>query len=48
MEDRLKNMPDPAMVIADKIVEELEGSSKYLLFVPLVRDKAFSGSRGRR
>ncbi len=38
MQKRIKNIPDPVRILADKIVEELQGKSKYLLFVPLVRD----------
>lgn len=39
MHARVKNMPDPAKVIAEKIIEELKGESKYVLFVPLVKDE---------
>ncbi|MBN2251057.1 MAG: DUF655 domain-containing protein [Candidatus Altiarchaeota archaeon] len=39
MHARVKNMPDPARIIIDKIIEELKGESKYYLFVPLVRDR---------
>jgi putative nucleotide binding protein len=35
MRNRLKNVPDPARVIVDKIVEELKGESKYYLFTPI-------------
>ncbi len=34
MEERLKNIPDPAKVIVEKIVEEMKGESKYNFFVP--------------
>jgi len=33
MQARVKNVPEPARIIADKIVEELQGLSKYYLFV---------------
>jgi len=39
MTARVKNIPDPIKILADKIVEELKGESKYYLFVPLIRDK---------
>ena len=39
MQARLKSVPDPVRIIADKIVEELQGASKYYLFVPLIRDR---------
>ena len=39
MQQRLKTVPDPVRIIADKIVEELQGASKYYLFVPLIRDR---------
>lgn len=39
MQARVKNIPDPVKVLADKIIEELKGESKYYLFVPLIRDK---------
>ncbi len=39
MQSRLKSIPDPVRVIADKIVEELQGQSKYYLFVPVIRDR---------
>jgi putative nucleotide binding protein len=38
MEERLKSIPDPAKVIVEKIIEELKGESKYLLFVPVTQD----------
>jgi predicted nucleic acid-binding OB-fold protein len=38
MHARVKNIPDPAKVIAEKIVEELKGESKYLLFLQLIKD----------
>lgn len=34
LKERVKNMPDPAKVIAEKIILELKGDSKYYLFVP--------------
>lgn len=40
MHDRIKNMPDPVKVLADKIIQELRGESKYQLFVPLIRESA--------
>lgn len=39
MHNRIKNIPDPVKVIVDKIVEELQGKSKYQLFVLLVGDR---------
>jgi len=39
MATRLKNLPDPVKIIADKIIEELKGESKYYLFVQLVSDR---------
>jgi len=39
MVERVKNIPDPVKVIAEKIVEELKGQSKYYLFVPIIEDK---------
>ncbi len=39
MHKRLKNIPDPMKIIADKIIEELKGESKYYLFVPLIRER---------
>ncbi|MBN2014779.1 MAG: DUF655 domain-containing protein [Candidatus Altiarchaeota archaeon] len=39
MHDRVKNIPEPAKVIAEKIIKELKGESKYHLFVPLVGDE---------
>lgn len=42
MHERVKNIPDPAKVIAEKIVKELKGESKYHLFVPLIREETKS------
>lgn len=39
MRNRIKNIPDPLKIIVDKIVEELQGKSKYQLFVPLIEDR---------
>ncbi len=39
MHERVRNLPDPTKTIADKIVEELKGESKYLLFVHLPKDQ---------
>lgn len=39
MRKRVRNLPDPVKVIVDKIVEELQGKSKYLLFVPLIPER---------
>jgi len=39
MQARVKNVPEPARIIADKIVEELQGLSKYYLFVPIIKDR---------
>lgn len=39
MEARCRNVPDPAKVIVEKIIEELKGESKYRLFVPLMETK---------
>jgi putative nucleotide binding protein len=38
MRSRLTNIPDPAKVLVDKIVEELKGESKYYLFTPLLEE----------
>lgn len=38
MQGRVKNIPDPIKVLADKIIQELKGESKYQLFVLLIRD----------
>ena len=38
MHNRVKNIPDPVKVLVDKIIEELEGESKYYLFVLLLRE----------
>ncbi len=38
MHSRVKNIPDPVKVLVDKIIEELEGESKYYLFVLLLRE----------
>lgn len=32
MKERLNHTPDPAKVVAEKIIEELQGKSKYYLF----------------
>jgi len=45
MHTRVKNIPDPAKVIAEKIVEELKGESKYMLFVPLIKDELDNNRR---
>ena len=39
MSARVKNIPDPIKTLADKVVEELKGESKYYFFVPLTKDK---------
>lgn len=39
MRSRLKNTPDPAKIIAEKVIEELKNESKYYLFVHLKPDK---------
>ncbi len=36
---RVKNMPDPGKIIAQEIVDELKGESKYYLFVHLVDEE---------
>lgn len=36
MRARLKSIPDPVKVVVDKIIEELKGESKYLIFTPIV------------
>jgi len=38
MRRRLKSIPDPVKVLVDKIVEELKGESKYLLFTSLIEE----------
>lgn len=45
MRSRLKNVPDPVKILADKIIEELKGESKYYLFVPLIKDKDLRDER---
>jgi putative nucleotide binding protein len=42
MAQRLKTVPDPVKIIADKIIEELKGESKYYLFVLLLHDREFA------
>ncbi|HEX54667.1 MAG: DUF655 domain-containing protein [Candidatus Altiarchaeales archaeon] len=39
MQNRVRNIPDPVRVLAEKIIQELKGESKYYLFVPLIRDE---------
>lgn len=39
MHKRIKNIPDPLKVIADKIIEELKGESKYYLFIQLIQER---------
>jgi putative nucleotide binding protein len=38
MEERLKSIPDPAKIIVEKIIEEIKGDSKYMLFVPISQE----------
>ncbi|MFH1055339.1 MAG: DUF655 domain-containing protein [Candidatus Altiarchaeota archaeon] len=38
MRKRLSNVPDPAKVLIDKIVEELKGDSKYCLFTTILEE----------
>jgi len=46
---RIKNFPDPKLVIVDEIISELRGDAKYLLFVPVIREKEHRmGGRERR
>ncbi len=42
MHARMKNIPDPVKVIADKILEEIKRESKYYLFVPFIREETKS------
>lgn len=42
MVSRLKTVPDPVKILADKIIEELKGESKYYLFVLLLQDRELS------
>jgi len=39
IKSRVKNMPNPVRIIVEKIVEELEGKSKYYLFVPVLTER---------
>jgi len=39
MHERVNNLPDPIKVIAEKIIQELQGESKYYLFVPLLDER---------
>ncbi|MEM2918355.1 MAG: DUF655 domain-containing protein [Candidatus Altiarchaeota archaeon] len=34
MQKRIRNLPDPAKIIAERIIDELKGNEKYYLFVP--------------
>jgi len=43
MQKRVKNMPDPVKILAEKIIEELKNESKYYLFVPYIQIKPSSG-----
>lgn len=36
LQKRVKNLSDPSKLLAEKIIEELKGESKYYLFVPIV------------
>jgi len=47
MQNRVKNLPDPAKIIADRIILELKGEEKYALFVP-VRDRELKQAFGGR
>lgn len=39
LQKRVKNLSDPSKLVAEKIIEELKGESKYYLFVPLILEK---------
>ncbi|OYT27672.1 MAG: hypothetical protein B6U97_00730 [Candidatus Altiarchaeales archaeon ex4484_96] len=39
LQERVKNMPDPTKIIAEKIIDELKNESKYYLFVPYIEMK---------
>jgi len=39
IQKRVKNLSDPSKLIAEKIIEEIKGESKYYLFVPLTQEK---------
>ncbi|RLI94347.1 MAG: DUF655 domain-containing protein [Candidatus Altiarchaeales archaeon] len=43
MQKRVKNMPDPVKILAEKIIEELKNESKYYLFVPYIQIKPSTG-----
>jgi len=43
MHERISNLPDPIKVIAEKIIQELRGESKYNLLVPLVVERKSEG-----
>jgi hypothetical protein len=40
-------MPDPIKVLAEQIVNELKGESKYRLFVPIIKDEVQSDREER-
>jgi len=48
MHQRIKGMHDPAEIIADKIVRELSGESKYIFFLMRERDKKVVRDRRHR
>lgn len=48
MKKRLKNVPDPVNIIVEKIVEELKGESKYLLFTPVIEKEPYKKSTWSR
>lgn len=39
LQARVKNMPDPCKILAEKIIDELKNESKYYLFVPYIEMK---------
>jgi len=47
MQKRVKNLSNPAKAIADKIIEELQGKSKYMLFVPPMRERMSRETKSR-
>ncbi len=47
MQARITNIPSPAKVIAERIIQELKGEEKYALFVP-IREIRGSRERNRR
>ena len=41
LHQRLPSIPDPVRIIVDKIIEEMKGESKYLLFTQMVEERGY-------